>query len=105
MIKKKKKKKKINKKDYYIFLQWRPGILNMMDCQQFITLVVDGTYETLKDNYYLPDLPERIIKAELREMLGTIKLPKRDDFSDVLYDKILKLGCDFESCYPDMMIT
>ncbi len=90
----KKKKKKINKKDYYIFLKGRPGILNMMDCQQFINLVVDGTYETLKDNYYLPDPPnqERMIKAELREMLGTIKLPKRDDFSDVLYDKIFKLA-------------
>ncbi len=66
--------------------------------------IVDQVFQNLESNYYLLDSLSTV-KQELWKMLGTIKVPNKNDVNDVVYHYIVNLENYFLDRYPYMLHT
>ncbi len=66
--------------------------------------IIEAALKNLDESYYLP-ASEGWVYKELWNLLGTIKVPKKSEYDDVVYHYIIELGCDYEGRYPEMKHT
>ncbi len=66
--------------------------------------IIEAALKNLLESYYLPHSEEWVYE-ELWNLLGTIKVPNKKEYDDVVGNYIIELGCDYEGRYPDLVHT